>query len=191
MPRDIYGNTLPLVSDSRDSDRFHDQRTGKDYVFDNGEWNELTQSTPAPAGPTIPEPEEGDAGKAIVVGDDLSYELGTVSGGGDSTLFLIRCTIEFVDGFTNYTLDATYQNILDEVEAGKFPLIVPVLSVVNWGSGEYGMSDTTGLLMIAQATPVNGAFRVLAYSIDQYASSYEFYASDKETNLVCSIGGDS
>ena len=79
MPRDIYGNTLPTVEESRDSDIFHNIITNKDYVFDNGEWNELPQD---PSGSSdLPTPEAGDAGKAVVVGEDLSYTLGQASGG--------------------------------------------------------------------------------------------------------------
>lgn len=41
MFRDIYGNTLPPVSESRVTDRFHNMITNKTYVFNDGKWEEI------------------------------------------------------------------------------------------------------------------------------------------------------
>ena len=77
MQRDIYGNTLPLVTDSRDGDIFHNLITGKNYVFDNGEWNELPQEPPVP-GPEIPIPAITDEGKVLGVDEEGKYTLNTI-----------------------------------------------------------------------------------------------------------------
>lgn len=77
MPRNIFGNSLPPVEASRDSDIFHDQQTNKDYVFDNGQWNELPQQA---SSSSLPQPSVEDAGKVLRVNPTGRYELGSEGG---------------------------------------------------------------------------------------------------------------
>ena len=130
MPRNLYGNSLPSVAESRDSDIFYDINTGKSYVFDNGQWNELPQTTPEPPGPEIPTPAAGDAGKVLKVGEDLSYELGEGGGSGYSGVPVLKTTKDNTDDVGTY-IEGISENlgfILVQVAFGEVTLLVPIIA---------------------------------------------------------------
>ena len=111
MPREIFGNKLPPIEESKNSDIFHNIITNGTYVFDNGEW-EVVPETPEPS---LPEPTIADAGKAIVVGEDGKYELGEGGGGTGGGALIVH-----IDG---EALDKTYKEIVDAISNGQVVLI--------------------------------------------------------------------
>ena len=118
MPREIFGNELPPIEESKVSDIFHNIITNEIFVFDNGEW----KAAPEEPDPSLPTPSIADAGKAVVVGEDGRYELGEVGGGGGEESVL-KCVGNFDAETGNITLDKTYAEIIAAVQGGKMVFV--------------------------------------------------------------------
>ena len=68
----------------------------------------------------LPEATEEDAGKAVVVEDDGSYGLDSVSGGGGS--LILTMTLDAQEEYG--TLNKTYNEIKTAIEAGIIPYLI-------------------------------------------------------------------
>lgn len=108
MPREIFGNELPPIEESKVSDIFHNIITNEIFVFDNGEW----KVAPEEPDPSLPTPSIADAGKAVVVGEDGKYELGEGGGGGSSVVILTKNGTSFNRIENPQDLDETKLNVI-------------------------------------------------------------------------------
>lgn len=137
----IIGRVLPPIEESYVGDVFMNTDTGIVYTFDDGAWQEMPQKNRE-----VPSPTQSDNGKAVVVGDDGKYTLGTVSGGGASPFITIAESgdLEWVEqGAKALT---TWKAVF-ESDGALFDELCPDVMTLYWtyqesGADAYGIWDT-------------------------------------------------
>ena len=179
MRRPILGLFLPEPEKSKTGDWFINTETGEQYVFDNGQWNELPQSTPEPPGPEIPTPADGDAGKVLKVGEDLSYELGEGGGSGGGIPFVNQIIDDDTSEVLRYETNSDFDTVFEHYESA-----ISATSVYDGEDLSYGITDYTSASILRISTTDFNTFYEAEenpyYFTDDNHSAYS-------GNLICSI----